>query len=115
MPPRMLVSARIVDDETLPSPPISPTTAYFRERERARAQFVEEVQFEVWSHDPGSPPHVKPRTALGTLIQHGLLSEAVEMGTLEEFSRAAQEFLSSASRRVMTVEAFTDFSMAELS
>jgi hypothetical protein len=63
-------------------------TAYLRERERAQAQFVEEAEFEVWSNDPRSPLHLKPRTALGILIRHGL-SETVEMGTLEEFNRAA--------------------------
>jgi hypothetical protein len=64
-------------------------TAFLREKERAQAQFVEEAEFEVWSHDPKSPPHLKPRTALGILIRHGLMSETVETGTLEEFSRAA--------------------------
>jgi hypothetical protein len=82
-----------------------------RESERARAQFVEQVVFEVWSLDPGSPPHLLPRTALGILIRHGLLSKTVETRTLE----AAQEFLSNPSQSVTTAEAFTDFSMAEVS
>jgi hypothetical protein len=81
VPLRMPINARNNDDKILPSPPLSPTTASLRERERARAQFVEEAEFEVWSLDPGSPLHLKPRTALGILIRHGLLSETVETGT----------------------------------
>ena len=75
--------------------------------------FIEEVEFEIWSPDPRSPPHLKSRTALAILLWHGLLSEIVEMEILEEFSWAAYEFLSSASRRV-TTEAFMDFSMAKV-
>jgi hypothetical protein len=84
-------------------------------RPETPVQDAEQAVFEVWSLDPRSPPHLLLRTALGILICHGLLSETVKTGTLEEFSEAAQEFLSRASRRVTTVEAFTDFSMAEVS
>jgi hypothetical protein len=61
-------------------------TTCLRERERARAQFVEEAEFEVWSNDPESPSHLKPRTTLDILIQHGILSETVEIGMLEKIN-----------------------------
>jgi hypothetical protein len=61
------------------------------------------------------PPAKKEKTAFTILIWHGLMSETVETGSLEDFKRLAKEFVASTLRKVKTTEAFTDFSMMEVS
>jgi hypothetical protein len=97
-----------------PVPP-SPTMLYETERETAIAQFVLEASYEAWSPDPESALVTTARTALAILIRHGLLSETVEMGSLDDFKGVVEELLSSASRRMKVAEAFTEFSMMEVS
>jgi hypothetical protein len=97
-----------------PVPP-SPRTLYETEKEIVRAQFEVEAQYESWSLEPGSAPATKARTALAIHIRHGLFSETVEMGSLDDFKGVAEEFLSSASRRMKLAEALMEFSMMEVS
>jgi hypothetical protein len=85
------------------------------DRETAIARFVLEASYKAWSPDPGFAPAATARTALAILIRHGLLSETVETGSLDNFKGVVEELLSSASRRRKVAEAFTEFSMMEVS
>jgi hypothetical protein len=73
-----------------------------------------EAEYEAWSPKLEPPPATKARMALAILIQHGLFSETVEMGSLDDFKEVAEEFLTSVSRRMKVVEAFTEFSMMKV-
>jgi hypothetical protein len=97
-----------------PLPP-SPRMLNEMEREIARARFEVEAEYEAWSLEPESAPVTKARTALAILICHGFFSETVETGSLDDFKGVAEEFLSSASRRMKVAEAFMEFSMMEVS
>jgi hypothetical protein len=74
-----------------------------------------EAEYEVWSLESGFAPTMKARTALAILIRHGLFSETLETGSLDDFKRMEEEFLASALRRMKVAEAFTEFSMMEVS
>jgi hypothetical protein len=104
-----------VAGETDCAVPPSPRTFYETERENARARFEVEVEYEAWSPESGPPPAMKARTALAILIWHGLFSETVEIGSLDDFKGVAEEFFARASRRMKVVVAFTEFSMIEVS
>ena len=87
----------------------SPRMLYKTEREIARTRFELEVEYEAWS------PATKARTALAILIFHGLFSKTIEMGSFNDFKGVAEELLASASQRMKVVEAFSEFSMMEVS
>lgn len=75
-----------------------------------------EAQYEAWSLEPGFALATKVRMALVIiLICYGLFSETVETGSLDDFKRVAEKFLSSASQRMKLAEVFMEFSMMEVS
>jgi hypothetical protein len=88
---------------------------YETERETARALFEVEAEYEAWSPNPGLALAKKARTALAILICHGLFSETVETRSLDDFKGVVEEFFVSTSRRMKVAEAFTEFSMMEVS
>jgi hypothetical protein len=113
-PASPIVEGGVFGETDRPVPP-SPTMLYETERETAIARFVLEASYEAWSPDHGSAPASTARTALAILIRHGLLSETVETGSLDDFKGVVKELLSSASRRMKVAEVFTEFSMMEVS
>jgi hypothetical protein len=106
-----VVEGRVFGEVDRPVPPSPDET----DREAAITRFVLEALYEVWSPDPESAPATTAKTALAILIRHGLLSETVETGSLDNFKGVVEELLSSASRRRKVAEAFTEFSMMEVS
>jgi hypothetical protein len=113
--PASLVVGVDVPNEMDPSIPFSLRTLHEMEREKVQAQFELEAMYKAWSPNPEPPPTMKERTALAILIWHGLIIETVETGSLDDFKRVAKEFVASTSQRGKTVEAFTEFSMMEMS
>jgi hypothetical protein len=68
--------------QSLLPPPTSSRTAYETAREKAQAEFEEQATFEAWSLNPCPLSTAKDRTVLAILIQHGLMSKMVEIGSL---------------------------------
>jgi hypothetical protein len=95
--------------------PPSPRMLYETEKEIARALFQVEAEYEAWSPEPGSARATKVKTALAIPICHGLFSETVETGSLDDFKGVAKEFLASASWGMKVAEAFTKLFMMEVS